>query len=106
MRLCINSENSETLKQAREYLNGFRDKIKILKEEAISFECSADLPEDACSALLNYLLNSYEDLDITAVIISDVPGRDRSFWNTERYKSMKDENGERYFEIDRSTGWA
>lgn len=106
MHLYLNSENPNTLKKAGDYLKSLEGNIKIVKENALSLECSADLIEDDCSALLERLLDSFADLNITGVIISDVPGRDRSFWNTETYTSAKDESGRRYFERESRTDWA
>lgn len=112
MNLVLRSETAEGLEQARDYLTATAGEAALTRiEEGNSnndrvAEYEVDLADEKCESLLNDLLVSFPELDIYGRIISDVEGRDRSFWSTTTYQSSTNSSGDRVFEVSSSTHWA
>lgn len=109
MQLNLSSAKPEVLELARGYLETHLEAgAGIMKREytRAGAKYTIALPDEQAEALLDQLLALSPDLDIYASIISDVEGRDSSFWHSTSYKSAVDQDGKRYFDVDSSTGWA
>lgn len=109
MQLYLSSGRPEVLERTQAYLEktletGTWEKENENGVNKANYKIS--LPDAAVDALLNQLLALSPDLDIEAVLIYDLEGRDRSFWGSTHYKSAVDENNKRYFEVSTSTCWA
>lgn len=79
-------------------------KEKVNGANRVKYEISVS--DAAAEAPLNGLQAFSPNLDIEASLISDIEGRDHSFWRTTRYRSAADENGKRCFEVSVDTGRA
>lgn len=112
MHLVLKSETAEGLEQACAYLVSTAGEAALSRHEEGDSkndrvaECEVDLSDEKCESMLNQLLVSFPELDIYARIISDVEGRDRSFWSTTTYQSSTNSSGDRVFEVSSSTNWA
>ncbi len=109
MLLYLSCARPEVLTRAQAYLEKTPGAEALKRERANGpnrAKYEIRLSDAAAEALLNGLLALSPDLDIEATLISDVEGRDHSFWRSTRYQSTIDKSGRRCFEISTDTGWA
>lgn len=109
MQLYLSSAKPEVLAAARNYAEKHPQAgACIMKREydRTGAKYTIALSNEQADALLDGLLALSPELDIYATIISDIEGRDSSFWSSTTYKSAVDESGRRYYDVESSTGWA
>lgn len=107
MTLYISSKNAKILEAAEQYVE---ERIsKYTKEhnrrsDGTTYE--TECLEETGVSLMKELLEAFAELDIRGTFISDVEGRDSSWWATATYESKTDQNGRRFLEVSSRVDWA
>lgn len=89
---CVNETYPEFVGEKDETYNKVSFNISLGEKEGITF--------------LENLLNKFPKLDVSMEYISDVEGRDSSWWSSDRYTSVTEPDGSRHMKFEGgSTFW-